>query len=259
MSAGAATTAIAAALAGRLGAFELDAIFEAPASGVTALVGPSGCGKTTLLRGLSGLARLKGRVSFKGDVWQDAGRFVPTHRRPVGYVFQEASLFPHLSVHGNLAYALKRARAPVTVTFDHAVELLGLGRLLSRSPATLSGGERQRAALARALLAQPDLLLLDEPVSALDSEGRAEVLERLDGVIRGLGAPVIYVTHDLAEARRFAARIVAMRAGRIVGDASPAVAPDAADPRTDLAAMSRAQVEALARAALAAGISPPPE
>ncbi len=250
---------IFARLSGRLGSFELDAAFEAPASGVTALVGPSGCGKTTLLRCLSGLTHLKGHISFRGEPWQDERRFVAAHRRPVGYVFQEASLFPHLSVRGNLRFGLVRSHAPVVVSFDDAVELLGLSPLLDRSPVTLSGGERQRVALARTLLAQPALLLLDEPVSALDAEGRAEVLDRLDGVIRTLGAPVIYVSHDLAEARRFASHIMAMRAGRIVSQAAPSTPLGDEDAWAVVAAMPRDEVEGLAAAALRAGISPPPE
>ncbi|HLK24264.1 MAG TPA: ATP-binding cassette domain-containing protein [Caulobacteraceae bacterium] len=250
---------IAATLRGRLGGFGLDVALLAPASGVTALVGPSGCGKTTLLRCLCGLTRLAGRVSFRDEVWQEEGRFVAPHRRPVGYVFQEASLFPHLSVRGNLEYGLRRAPPATMVSFAQAVDLLGLAALLDRAPGTLSGGERQRVALARTLLAQPALLLLDEPVSALDAEGRAEVLDRLDGVIRSLDVPVIYVTHDVAEARRFASRIVAMRAGRIVGEAALAAAPSQEEARASVAAMPRDEVERLAAAALVAGLSRPPE
>jgi molybdate transport system ATP-binding protein len=250
---------LVARLSGRLGAFELDAVFEAPGEGVTALVGPSGCGKTTLLRCLSGLARLSGRVRFGDDIWQDEHNFTPPHRRPVGYVFQEASLFSHLNVVGNLEYGLKRTRAEARVSFDDAVDLLALGPLLDRSTHALSGGERQRVALARALLAQPALLLLDEPVSALDPEGRAEVLDSLDGVIRTLGAPVIYVTHDLAEARRFASRTVAMRAGRIVGEPQALRPLGDAEALAAAAAMPRAEADRYAAAALMAGLNPRPE
>jgi molybdate transport system ATP-binding protein len=249
--------AITARLGGRLGAFALSADFDAPAAGVTALVGPSGCGKTTLLRCLSGLTRLAGRVVFKGETWQDESRFVPAHRRPVGYVFQDAGLFSHLSVRGNLNYGLKRTRAATRISFDRAVDLLGLAGLLERGTDALSGGERQRVALARTLLCQPELLLLDEPVSALDVESRAEVLDRLEGVIESLAAPVIYVSHDLAEVARFADRIVSMRAGRIVG-----TEPAPARPRTREAALAAAgalsadEAGHLAAAALLAGLPP---
>lgn len=239
---------------GRVGPLDLDAAIDIPAQGVTALIGPSGCGKTTLLRCIAGLRRLPGRVAFKGEAWQDDRGFVPPHRRPVGYVFQEPSLFPHLSVRGNLAYGLKRAeqtQGPPAHGLDELVELLGLGRLLDRGVAALSGGERQRVAIARALATQPRLLLMDEPVSSLDPEGKAEVLGRLETVIEALRAPMIYVSHDPADVVRLADRVLTMKAGRVSSAEPGSVAPDAA-----LDALSADELRRLALAALKAGLRP---
>jgi molybdate transport system ATP-binding protein len=242
-------TLIEARLSGRLGDFQLDAELSVPAVGVTALIGPSGCGKTTLLRGLAGLTRLAGTVRFKGETWQDQTRFVPAHRRPVGFVFQEASLFPHLSVRQNLEFGLNRAGAERSLTFDEAVDLLSLAPLLQRSPAKLSGGERQRVAIGRALLVQPRLLLMDEPVSSLDVEAKAEIIGRLEEIHRSLATPILYVSHDPAEVARFADRVLAMRAGRIVPLAHPT--------DVSLEGLSEAQIHALALAALRSGHRPP--
>src|SRR5690606_32832410 len=141
--------------------------------GVTALFGPSGCGKTTILRCMAGLTRLAGRLRIDGEPWQDdaGGAFLKPHERPIGYVFQEASLFAHLSVRGNLLYGAKRAtpvRGSLSIGFDEAVSMLGIGHLLDRATGALSGGERQRVAIGRALLSRPRLLLMDEPLAALD-------------------------------------------------------------------------------------------
>lgn len=200
--------------------FELQVSLRLPGSGVSVLLGPSGCGKTTLLRALAGLERAQGRVALNGDVWQDdsQGRraFVPTHKRPIGYVFQEASLFAHLSVRGNLAYGLKRiAPAQQRVSMDEAVGLLGIGHLLDRRPDGLSGGERQRVAIARALLTSPQLLLMDEPLSALDAARKAEILPYLEQLGRHAGVPIVYVTHALDEAARLADHLVLMEAGKV--------------------------------------------
>src|SRR5712692_9163064 len=159
--------------AGTLGRFRLDVAFEAPMRGITALFGPSGCGKTTILRCVAGLNRLPGRLVVDGDLWQDhaTGRFREPYRRPVGYVFQEASLFAHLSARGNLLYGRRRALktgAADEIRLDDVVDLLGIAALLDRATGALSGGERQRVALGRALLTQPRLLLMDEPLAALD-------------------------------------------------------------------------------------------
>jgi molybdate transport system ATP-binding protein len=178
------TKAIQAAFRGTLGRFSLDASFSIPATGVTALFGPSGCGKTMVLRCLAGLQYLPdGYCAVDGDIWQDHSFFRPAHNRPIGYVFQEASLFPHLSVKRNLLYgAPKSALALETdgVAFDETIHLLGLTKLLDRSPRNLSGGERQRVAIGRALLSQPKLLLMDEPLSALDRLTKDEILPFLE-------------------------------------------------------------------------------
>ncbi|QXQ06549.1 ATP-binding cassette domain-containing protein [Sphingosinicellaceae bacterium] len=203
------------ALQGARGAFALDVAFEVPADGVTALVGRSGSGKTSVLRAVAGLDRHRGTVSFNGAVWQDARSFVPPERRHVGFVPQGIGLLPHLSVAANLAYAAKRAPAGPFGRAD-VVARTGIGALLNRRPITLSGGEAQRASLARALLGQPRLLLLDEPLSGVDTEGRAELLAALEMLLRGLGVPVVMVTHDLAEAERLADRTVQMSLGRVV-------------------------------------------
>jgi molybdate transport system ATP-binding protein len=215
-----ATPAICAEFRGRVGKFSLDASFSVPAKGVTALFGPSGCGKTTVLRCLAGLLRLDGVCVIDGEVWQQGDRlFLPTHKRPLGYVFQEASLFPHLSVRRNLLFGAPRpgAGAKGTIAFDEAVALLGVAPLLDRSPRNLSGGERQRVAIGRALLSQPKLLLMDEPLSALDRATKNEILPFLERLRDRLNLPIIYITHDLAEVERLADQIVLMDKGRVIG------------------------------------------
>ncbi len=241
-----------ARLAGRLGDFTMDVTLAVPAGGVTALVGPSGCGKTTLLRSLAGLTRLPGEVRFRGAVWQDSAHFERPYRRPVGLVFQEPSLFAHLSVRDNLEFGLKRVRGAVRLSLDDAVGLLGLGAHLDRATDRLSGGERQRVALGRALLGQPELLLLDEPVSSLDLAGKAEVMASLERVIGALATPVIFVSHDPAEVARIADRLITMREGRISGPVASASRSLAAAERA-LDAMPPEDVRRLALAALMAG------
>jgi molybdate transport system ATP-binding protein len=206
--------------------FTLDVALELPEHGVTALFGPSGCGKTTLLRGLAGLERAAGRVALGPQVWQDdaAGCFVPTHRRALGYVIQEAALFPHLSVQGNLDYARKRAAPALHTTgpqppgpaLDQVVGLLGIGALMARRPATLSGGERQRVAIARALATRPRLLLMDEPLAALDAARKAELLPYLDRLHAELALPIVYVSHAIDEVARLADHLVLMDRGQAV-------------------------------------------
>ena len=207
---------LAVALQGARGDFALDVAFEVPSDGVTALVGRSGSGKTSVLRAVAGLDRHRGTVSFGEAVWQDAKTFVLPERRHVGFVPQGIGLLPHLTVAANLAYAAKRAPAG---PFERADVLArtGIGALLDRRPMSLSGGEAQRASLARALLGQPRLLLLDEPLSGVDTEGRAELLGALEKLLRGLGVPVMLVTHDLAEAERLADRTVRLGGGRVLG------------------------------------------
>ena len=199
--------------------FTLDVDLTLPARGVTALFGPSGCGKTTVLRALAGLARAEGRVALGDDVWQDdaARRFVPTHQRPLGYVIQEAALFPHLDVRRNLAYGRTRADgAGREVDLDRVVELLGIAPLMARRPTTLSGGERQRVAIARALATRPRLLLMDEPLAALDARRKAEVLPYLDRLQAELDIPIVYVSHAVDEVARLADHLVLMEAGRVL-------------------------------------------
>lgn len=200
--------------------FALDVALRLPGRGVSVLLGPSGCGKTTVLRALAGLCRAQGRVALNGDVWQDdqarPARFVPTHQRPIGYVFQEASLFAHLSVQGNLDYGRQRVpTAQQRVSLDDAVDLLGIGHLMGRRPDHLSGGERQRVAIARALLTSPLLLLMDEPLSALDAARKAEILPYLERLNVQAGVPMVYVTHALDEAARLADHLVLMASGRV--------------------------------------------
>lgn len=210
---------IEVAFAGRLGSFGLEAAFVAPGRGVTALFGPSGCGKTSVLRCIAGLQRLEGGCRVGPETWQDADIFLPPHRRAVGYVFQEASLFPHMSVRGNLLYS-SRGRAlpdePGRIGFDEVMELLGLSRLMGRAPQNLSGGERQRVAVGRALLSQPRLLLMDEPLSALDRQTRDEILPFLERLHESLALPIFYVTHDMSEVERLADHLVLMREGRVI-------------------------------------------
>jgi molybdate transport system ATP-binding protein len=188
-----------------------------PARGVTALFGPSGSGKTTLLRAIAGLERDPVGLCRVGEtLWQDGAFFLPTHRRPLGYVFQEASLFGHLSVRGNLEYGLKRVPPDERrVTLDEAAALLGVAPLLDRRPHGLSGGERQRVAIARALLTSPRLLLMDEPLVALDRASKREILPYLERLRDELAMPVLYVSHAPDEVARLADHLVLLDAGRV--------------------------------------------
>lgn len=213
---------LTARFSGQLGAFRLKAGFDAPGRGVTALFGPSGCGKTTVLRAIAGLGRFEdGFLSVGGEIWQRPGVFLPPHRRPVGYVFQEASLFPHLTVRGNLDYGRRRALrggAKEVFRFDEVADLLGLAPLLDRAPARLSGGERQRVSVGRALLSQPRLLLMDEPLSALDRFAKDAILPYFERLRDTLALPILYVSHDIAEVERLADRLLLMRAGEIIAE-----------------------------------------
>jgi molybdate transport system ATP-binding protein len=209
-------TFLAAQFTGKLGAFSIDAVFCLPADGVTALIGPSGAGKSTVLRCIAGLTRLDGRLDVDGEVWQHEQRFRPAHLRPVGYVFQDARLLPFTTVRGNLDYAFRRARPPKLIRIDEVATLLGLERLMDRSPLNLSGGERQRVALARALLTQPKLLLLDEPLSSLDGAAKVEIAGYIARLHEAKAIPIVYVSHDPEEVRRLADHLLVMRDGRIV-------------------------------------------
>jgi molybdate transport system ATP-binding protein len=205
--------------------FALDVDLTLPGRGVSALFGHSGSGKTTFLRVVAGLERPApgARIAVNGEVWHDdeLAVAIPTHRRAVGVVFQEASLFPHLSAHANLVFGLRRL--PVgqrRLALEHAVELLGIGQLLGRMPATLSGGERQRVAIARALLTSPRLLLMDEPLAALDGKRKAEILPFLERLHRELDIPVLYVSHSPDEVARLADHVVLLDCGRVVAHGS---------------------------------------
>lgn len=226
---------------GPIGAFMLDADFTAPARGVTALFGPSGCGKTSVLRCLAGLTRIaEGNCAIGGEVWQDGAQFVAPHRRAIGYVFQEASLFPHMSVARNLLYGAPKEPASRAIGYDEVIDLFGLSRLLDRSPRNLSGGERQRVALGRALLSQPRLLLMDEPLSALDASAKDEILPYLERLHAQLALPVVYVTHDMREVERLADHLVLMEKGRVV--AAGALADLQSDPALPFARLREAAV-----------------
>ncbi len=200
--------------------FTLDLALALPNHGVTALFGPSGCGKTTALRVVAGLEpAARGRICVHGEVWQDSARniFMPVHQRALGYVFQEASLFDHLNVQDNLKFGFKRIpKAQRRHSWDRLLDLLGIGHLLARWPHELSGGERQRVAIARALASSPRLLLLDEPLAALDATRKAEVLPYLEKLQSGLDLPIIYVSHAIDEVARLADHLVLLDAGRVV-------------------------------------------
>lgn len=201
--------------------FSLDVDVSLPGQGVTVLFGPSGCGKTTLLRCVAGLQPAEGELRVDGEVWQDDNNFVPVHRRALAYVFQETSLFSHLSVRGNLLYGYKRVPAARRrVAFEDAVSWLGVEALLERRPGGLSGGQRRRVAIARALLTSPRLLLMDEPLAGLDLRSKAEILPYLERLHGDLDIPVIYVTHSPDELARLADYVVAMENGRVLASGS---------------------------------------
>ena len=199
--------------------FSLNAQLQLPGRGVSALFGPSGSGKTSLLRCIAGLERGAGRVSINGQCWQDDARrlWLSPHQRAIGYVFQEASLFAHLSVRANLEFGYHRiASAARQLHPDTVIDWLDLGPLLSRPSNGLSGGERQRVAIGRALLTSPELLLMDEPLSALDKQRRAEILPYLERLHASLELPVLYVSHDSEEVVRLADHLVLLRDGQVV-------------------------------------------
>jgi molybdate transport system ATP-binding protein len=196
--------------------FALDLAFEAPA-GVTALFGRSGAGKTTVVNAVAGLLRpAKGRIVADGEVLLDTARGLdlPPHRRRVGYVFQDGRLFPHLTVRENLLYGARFAGGG-EAGLDHVVEMLGIGALLGRRPLALSGGEKQRVAIGRALLARPRLLLMDEPLAALDAARKAEILPYVERLSAETGLPILYVSHSVAEVARLAATVVVLAEGRV--------------------------------------------
>lgn len=204
----------------QLESFSLRIDESLPQNGITVLFGASGCGKTTILRALAGLERLPNSYCRLGDsIWQDEEQklFVPTFQRSIGYVFQEASLFPHLNVRQNLEFGWRHIPQPKRkVQFDEICHLLGIADKLSRRPGSLSGGERQRVAIARALLTSPELLLMDEPLSALDLARKQEFLPYLERLHHELDIPIVYVSHAPDEVIRLADYIVLLEAGQVV-------------------------------------------
>lgn len=211
------TTGIQARFACKVGTFTLDVDLDLPGSGLTALFGHSGCGKTTLLRCMAGLQVAIGAMRVNGDEWQSESGSRPVHQRPLAYVFQETSLFPHLSVKRNLMYGYRRIpQSERQISFDQAIEWLGLAHLLNRMPEKLSGGERQRVAIARALLTSPKLLLMDEPLSALDQKSKQEIMPYLEALRDNLAIPMLYVSHSTAEVARLADHIVMMDKGQVI-------------------------------------------
>jgi molybdate transport system ATP-binding protein len=227
-----------------LGNFTLDTSFEAPIVGVTALFGPSGCGKTVVLRCVAGLIRVEdGYFNIGGEIWQDRDEiFIPTYRRPLGYVLQQASLFPHLSVRRNLLFGAPRQRLAdrPAIDFDEVVDLLGIRALLDRSPRNLSGGERQRVGMGRALLTQPKVLLMDEPLSALDRKTKGEILPFIEKLRDHFSLPIFYVTHDMAEIERLTDHMVLLERGHVL--ASAGLSELQSDPSSPLAASPEAGV-----------------
>lgn len=216
--------------------FTLDVDINIPASGVTILFGPSGCGKTTLLRCIAGLHPAKhAHLRINNNSWQAEGIYLPAHQRRVGYVFQEPSLFPHLNVSRNLLFGQRRAYLPSRhkspqqhsnqspqhndnkspLSLDEVSQLLGISHLLHRMPDKLSGGEKQRVAIGRALLSNPEILLMDEPLSALDYATKAEIIPYLEQLHARLSIPIIYVTHAISEVESLADHIVLLEKGKV--------------------------------------------
>jgi molybdate transport system ATP-binding protein len=199
------------------GSFTLQSgAFAFAAQGISVLFGRSGSGKSTLLRAVAGLdPDTRGQLNFQGETWQNQAWRLPTTRRNIGFVFQDAALFPHLSVWGNLNYACQRAPVAAADALQKMAERVGISHLLDQAVTTLSGGERQRVAIARALLSQPRLLCMDEPLSALDWQARAELLALIDALAQETGVPVLYITHAPREVERLATRVIFMADGRI--------------------------------------------
>jgi molybdate transport system ATP-binding protein len=206
---------------------------DEPRPVVTALFGPSGAGKSTVLAAIAGFRPGVGRIVADGEVWQDASAMVPAHRRPVGIVFQDARLFDHMTVADNLGYAVRRAdgQGP-EIALDQVVVAMDLAPLMQRNPSTLSGGEAQRVAIARALLTRPGLLLMEEPLAAVDRARKAALLPLISALPRQFGIPVLYVSHQLDEIVQIADRMVAIRDGRITGQGPLAEMVDRMDAAT---------------------------
>lgn len=214
------TNLIEAVFRMQLGDFRLDADLQLPGRGVSVFYGHSGSGKTSLLRCIAGLEQAdQGFLRVRGQVWEDSKQTfsLPTWKRPLGYVFQEANLFPHLNVRQNLEYGRKRSHSfKNSAALDQAIELFGIGHLLARMPANLSGGERQRVAIARALAVCPQVLLMDEPLAALDPQRKQEILPFLTRLHNELDIPILYVTHSPQEVTQLADYLVVLETGRVL-------------------------------------------
>ncbi|MGJ8647986.1 MAG: molybdenum ABC transporter ATP-binding protein [Marinomonas colpomeniae] len=198
--------------------FSLDVDLNIPSTGVTALFGPSGSGKTTLLRCIAGLEKnQQSELSLSNEFWQTNKISLPAHKRPIGYVFQEANLFPHLTAAENLQFAIKRAdKSQSVISYSEVIRLMDIEEILPQYPSQLSGGERQRIAIARALLIRPKLLLMDEPLAALDDSLKKEILPYLEAICHSSKIPIIYVSHSLDEVIRLADHMVVLEKGRVV-------------------------------------------
>jgi molybdate transport system ATP-binding protein len=198
--------------------FELDIDINIPGQGITAIFGESGSGKTSLLRCIAGLEKTAfGCLNVNGELWQNTSLFVPTHKRSLGYVFQEASLFEHLTAMGNLCYAIKRNNQTANPELlEQVVSVMGIECILEQLPQQLSGGERQRVAIARALLREPKLLLMDEPLASLDTARKLEILPYLERLRSSFNIPILYVSHAVDEIVRLADHVVIMRQGKVI-------------------------------------------
>lgn len=215
------TQALHIHLAKQLDRFEMSCDLILNSEGLTGIYGPSGSGKTTLLRCISGLERASGKVSLDNTVWQDGAHFVAPECRSIGYVFQDGRLFPHLNVRENIAYGFKRTRLnDRQISLEQVTDWLGLGDLLDRNIHKLSGGEKQRVSIARALATSPRLLLMDEPLSALDIASKQSIMPYLETLHQSLSIPVLYVSHALDEITRLADHLVLIESGKVVASGS---------------------------------------
>jgi molybdate transport system ATP-binding protein len=215
-----------------VGGFSLDIAEDLALAPITAIFGPSGAGKTTLLRVIAGLEQTAlGRLALNATNWQDsvAGRFVPAHQRQIGYVFQDGRLFPHLTVAGNLQFARRLTQRTGKFAYADVIRAMDLGDLLARRPRTLSGGEQQRVAIGRALLRDPELMLMDEPLSALDVKRKSEILPYIERVAHDFDVPILYVTHSIEEVSRLASHMLMLSDGRIAAVGSVAAVLERVD------------------------------
>ncbi|EAW32563.1 molybdate ABC transporter, ATP-binding protein [marine gamma proteobacterium HTCC2143] len=202
-------------------AFHISVQTALDSNGVTAIYGHSGAGKTTFLRWLAGLEKnTVGNLVFNNEVWQDENTFLPTQQRQIAYVFQDARLFPHLSVLGNLQYAYQRRFNDNGPLLEHVCEWLDMSHLLENNVTTLSGGEQQRVAIARALLSSPRLILMDEPLESLDQQSKEHILQHLEKLHQQLSAPILYVSHNLEEVNRLADHLLVLQQGKVIAQGS---------------------------------------